>query len=131
MKSPPSPLSSRPKRTRISCHAALDKAAYAPFRKEGRMKCDNATKSNRKSGVAQWRDLQFRGPVLEMFSRDSSQQPSLKVGKHSCSEQSGIGPGGGWDDIRLTRCEGLIDTRFSKPIDITQAPQFLEHPRRE
>ena len=31
------------------------------------MKCDNATKSNRKSGVAQWRDLQFRGPVLEMF----------------------------------------------------------------
>jgi hypothetical protein len=62
------------------------------------MKCDNATKSNRKSGgaqwrdllfilrslesewkrypplchpdrsVAQWRDLQFRGPLLEMFS---------------------------------------------------------------
>jgi hypothetical protein len=31
------------------------------------MDCDNATKSNRKSGVAQWRDLQFRGPVLEMF----------------------------------------------------------------
>jgi hypothetical protein len=26
-------LSSRPERTRISCHAALDKAAYAPFRK--------------------------------------------------------------------------------------------------
>ena len=24
-------LSSRPERTRISCHAALDKAAYAPF----------------------------------------------------------------------------------------------------
>jgi hypothetical protein len=45
-------LTSRPERTRISCHAALDKAAFAPFRKEGRMKCDNATKSNRKSGVA-------------------------------------------------------------------------------
>ena len=53
--------------TRISCHAALDKAACAPFRKEGRMKCTNATKFHRKSGVAKWRDLQFRGPLLEMF----------------------------------------------------------------
>jgi len=49
MEAPPPPLSSRPERTRISCHAALDKAAYAPFRKEGRMKCTNATKSDRKS----------------------------------------------------------------------------------
>jgi hypothetical protein len=32
------------------------------------MKCDNATKSNRKSGVAQWRDLQFCGPLLKCFS---------------------------------------------------------------
>ncbi len=45
-------LSSRPERTRISCHAALDKAACAPFRKEGRMKWTNATKVSRKSGVA-------------------------------------------------------------------------------
>ncbi len=67
MKAPPSPLSSRPERTRISCHAALDKAACAPFRKEGRMKYTNATKVNRKSGVAKWRDLQFYGPFLEMF----------------------------------------------------------------
>jgi hypothetical protein len=59
MEAPPSPLSSRPKRTRISCHAALDKTARAPFRKEGRMKCNNATKFHRKSGVAQWRDLLF------------------------------------------------------------------------
>jgi hypothetical protein len=43
-------LSSRPERTRISCHTALDKAARAPFRKEGRMKCTNATKFHRKSG---------------------------------------------------------------------------------
>ena len=28
-------VSSRPERTRISCHAALDKFACAPFRKEG------------------------------------------------------------------------------------------------
>jgi hypothetical protein len=47
-----SPSSSRPKRTRISCHAVLDKTACAPFRKEGRMKCNNATKLNRKSGGA-------------------------------------------------------------------------------
>jgi hypothetical protein len=57
MEALPSPLSSRPERTRISCHAALDKAPCAPFRKEGRRKYTNATKVNRKSGVAQWRDL--------------------------------------------------------------------------
>jgi hypothetical protein len=28
--------------TRISCHASLDKSAYAPFRKEGRMEFANA-----------------------------------------------------------------------------------------
>jgi hypothetical protein len=33
------------------------------------MKCTNATKFHRKSGVAKWRDLQFRGPLLEMFLR--------------------------------------------------------------
>jgi hypothetical protein len=43
--------------TRISCHAALDRAACAPFRRERRMKCVNATNLNRKSGGAQPRDL--------------------------------------------------------------------------
>jgi hypothetical protein len=37
---------------RISCHAALDKTACAPFLKERRMMFANATKFNRKSGVA-------------------------------------------------------------------------------
>jgi len=37
-------------RTRISCHAALDKAARAPFTKERRMKFAKATKFHRKSG---------------------------------------------------------------------------------
>src|SRR5580698_4572934 len=59
-------LSSRPERTRISCHAALDKTACAPFRKEGRMKCDNATKFHRKSGVAKWRDLLFIIPASNL-----------------------------------------------------------------
>jgi hypothetical protein len=36
--------------TRISCHAALDEAACAPFREERRMQRINATKSNRKAG---------------------------------------------------------------------------------
>jgi hypothetical protein len=45
-------LSSRPERTRISCHSALDTAACAPFVKERRMMFANATNSYRKSGVA-------------------------------------------------------------------------------
>jgi hypothetical protein len=45
-------LSSRPERTRISCHAVLDIATCAAFVKESRMEIANATKLNRKSGVA-------------------------------------------------------------------------------
>jgi hypothetical protein len=33
-----------------SCHVALDRAACAPFRKERRMKCINATNLNRNAG---------------------------------------------------------------------------------
>src|ERR1700679_91921 len=64
---PRTELSSRPERTRISCHAALDKTTCAPIRKEGRMKYTSATNFHRKSGVAKWRDLQFSGPLLEVF----------------------------------------------------------------
>ena len=46
-------------RTRISCHAALDKTACVPFLKERRTMFANATNIHRKSGVAQWRDLRF------------------------------------------------------------------------
>jgi hypothetical protein len=52
-------LSSRPERTRISCLAALDTTTCAAFIKESRMKFTDATKFNRKSGIAQWRDLRF------------------------------------------------------------------------
>jgi hypothetical protein len=34
---------------------------------ESRMRLAVPTKFNRKSGVAQWRDLQFSRPLLEMF----------------------------------------------------------------
>ncbi len=42
-----------PERTRISCHAAPDTIASAPFSKERRMKFANATKFYRKSGAAE------------------------------------------------------------------------------
>ena len=73
---PPSRLSSRPEGTRISCHAPRDKTTCASFGKEGRMKCTNATKFHRKSGVAQWRDLRFRGPFLGMFSTGATTGPA-------------------------------------------------------
>jgi hypothetical protein len=43
-------LSSRPERTRISCHAELATSTYAPLRRERRMRIANATKFDRKSG---------------------------------------------------------------------------------
>jgi hypothetical protein len=67
MEARPSPLSSRAERTRISCHAALDKAAYAPFRKEGRMNCTNAIKFHRK----------IRGSVVEGSAVRPSALPNL------------------------------------------------------
>jgi hypothetical protein len=42
-----------PGRTRISCHAASDTTAFAPFSNERRMKFARATKFNRKSGEAE------------------------------------------------------------------------------
>src|SRR5580698_397152 len=38
MEEMPSPLSVRPECTRISCHAALDRAAYVPFPKDTKQK---------------------------------------------------------------------------------------------
>jgi hypothetical protein len=46
----PNELSSRPKRTRISCHAAPDRTACAAFSKESRMKFANATNLDRNPG---------------------------------------------------------------------------------
>jgi hypothetical protein len=40
--------------------------------RERRMKCTNATKFHRKSGVAKWRDLRFVGtPLGNFFPGDS------------------------------------------------------------
>jgi hypothetical protein len=64
MEAPPSPLSSRPKRTRISYHAEPDTTAHAAFVKESSTRPAGATNINRKSGVAEWRDLRFL-PVFQ------------------------------------------------------------------
>jgi hypothetical protein len=45
--------------TRISCHAALNRTACAPFRKERRVKFASATKFHRKSGEA-------KGPAVRL-----------------------------------------------------------------
>jgi hypothetical protein len=58
--------------TPIFCHAALERSACAPFIKERRMECINATSLRRKSG--QW-----------------GTQPSLpakKAGHHECAPNS-------------------------------------------
>ena len=52
LEAPPSPLSSRPERTRISYFAALTGATGAVSRKGNRMKLINVTTLNRKSGGA-------------------------------------------------------------------------------
>ena len=52
LEAPPSPLSSRPERTRISYFAALTRATVAVSRKGNRMNLINATTLNRKSGGA-------------------------------------------------------------------------------
>jgi hypothetical protein len=42
-------------------------ATGAALRRESRMQLPNATGLDRKSGGAQWRDLRFSGPLVEMF----------------------------------------------------------------
>jgi hypothetical protein len=46
------PGQAKPGLTPISCHAVLERSACAPFIKERRMECINATSLHRKSG--QW-----------------------------------------------------------------------------
>ena len=64
MEAPCSPLSSRPKRTRISYFALLATTTCAALRKESRMKMINATGLDRKSGGAKWRDLRCQRSLL-------------------------------------------------------------------
>jgi hypothetical protein len=70
LEAPLSPLSSRPKRTRISYFAALATTTGVVSRKGNRMKMINATSLDRKSGGAQWRDLCVDALSWECFSTD-------------------------------------------------------------
>jgi hypothetical protein len=67
-------------RTRISCRAVLDSATCAAFVKESRIKIANVTKLNRKSGVAEWRDLRFLfgSPQIPNARRLQPSQPSQR-----------------------------------------------------
>jgi hypothetical protein len=79
----PSPLSSRPERTRISYFALLATNTCAALCKESRMQIIKATALHRKSGGAQWRDLRFSGPFVGMFF-DRAKRPAVS----SRSEQT-------------------------------------------
>ena len=68
----PSPLSSRPERTRISCLAPLNKTARAPFFKERRILFASATNFYRKSGGAERRDLCVDASSWKCFSTERS-----------------------------------------------------------
>ena len=54
------PLSSRPKRTRISYLAVLAPTTDAGLRKERRTRFISATKLRKRTGGAEWMDLLFR-----------------------------------------------------------------------
>ena len=106
---PPSTLSSRPKRTRISCHAALDMAACAAFRKESRMKFANANNSIGNPGERSGRDLQFHLPAQRKPGGESppgsvspstqTADPSATVGMTKWRVAMHLGCGGrGWTE---------------------------------
>jgi hypothetical protein len=68
----------KPKRglTPISCHAALERSACAPFIKERRMECINATSLRRKSG--QWGTQLFS--LVERTAGPSATLPRISCG---------------------------------------------------
>jgi hypothetical protein len=74
-------LSSRPERTRISYHAAPESTTYASFLKERRTHSINATTLHRKSGGAQWRDLQFATSPGEAATSPSCSDPPIMATK--------------------------------------------------
>jgi hypothetical protein len=66
-------------------------ATYAAFRKESRMKFANATKLDRKSGVAQWRDLLFLC-LSDLTAPDKNPDPRICHPDRSVAQ---------WRDLRF------------------------------
>jgi hypothetical protein len=85
MEALPSPLSSRPERTRISFYAALAIAAGAAFFEESCMKFADSTKCDRKSGGAEWRDLRFQSLARPLLSGMYSANFQLSTLGHAAS----------------------------------------------
>jgi hypothetical protein len=80
--------------TLISCHAVLKRSACAPFSKERRMKCINATSLSRKSG--QW-GTQHLSPVWESLTRSIRRvlvlyQGTTLVGPYRIEKGLGFSP---------------------------------------
>ncbi len=61
----------------------------AALRIESRMQIINATDLDRKSGGAQWRDLRFSGPFLEMFFDRADPDFLLRIAsnRHVCGSR--------------------------------------------
>src|ERR1700677_4206024 len=64
----------------ISYFATLAKTTCAVSLKRNRMQIIKATGLDRKSGGAQWRDLRFSGPFLEMFFDRANSGRGVEVG---------------------------------------------------
>jgi hypothetical protein len=79
-----------PERTRIYCHAAFDKTACAPFRKERRTKLLEPPSSTGNPG--QPRDLQFCGPLLEMFFDRANPDFLPRFWQSACLSSCAIDP---------------------------------------
>src|SRR5580658_7444499 len=72
------PLSSRPKRTRISYFAPPETYACAALLKESRMHSINAMNLNRKFGVAKWRDLRCALRPHPLYPHPTDDLPKVK-----------------------------------------------------
>jgi len=83
----PSPLSSRPERTRISCLAPLDKTACAPFFKERRILFASATNFYRKSGGAERRDLCVDAFSWKCFSTERREGSAVSLSSIAEAEE--------------------------------------------
>ena len=104
---PPSPLSSRPERTRISYSALLATTTCAALHEESRMQSLKATGLHRKSGGAQWRDLCMDALSWKCFS--------CRVAKENLSDETKNLPAvpGGYRNCR--RCTQSARLRCSAP----------------
>ena len=113
-------MNCHPERTRISCDAALETAACAPFSKERRMKFANATKFNRKSGETEGSAVPrtFPGKVFRRYTnvhlRGALHQRGSASDQQACHSDS---PGG----HHRAGARGFLDFRRVQGVGETTA----------